>query len=140
MIQIKIEIKFFEWYCSLVAAVDYQMKYFLLFIIDETYLRNLYKKYHLFLYFYHSVYSVLFLLLESSMVYMNKSGYIFYRMLSHPNIDWSMKSNRVSFRFVTFDRNGVIVYLGKAKDHLVVELVEGKLQISTDLGKGSSYG
>ncbi|KAK3742951.1 hypothetical protein QZH41_014194 [Actinostola sp. cb2023] len=72
---------------------------------------------------------------ESSMVYMNGTGYFTYQILT-PNIEWSMKNNRVSFRIVPLYHSGVILHLGKPSDHLVVELVEGKLQIGINLGGG----
>jgi hypothetical protein len=69
------------------------------------------------------------------MVYMNGSGYIAYKILT-PNLDWSMKNNRLSLRFVPLYPNGVILYLGSPTDHLVVEMLEGTIRVDINLGGG----
>ena len=44
--------------------------------------------------------------------------------------------NTVSFMFLTEKKNGVFFYMGRDKDHLVVELVNGSLRVEADVGGG----
>lgn len=44
--------------------------------------------------------------------------------------------NTVSFMFSTEKKNGVFFYMGRDKDHLVVELVNGSLRVEADVGGG----
>lgn len=44
--------------------------------------------------------------------------------------------NTVSFMFSTEKKNGVFFYMGREKDHLVVELVNGSLRVEADVGGG----
>ena len=44
--------------------------------------------------------------------------------------------NTVSFVFSTEKKNGVFFYMGREKDHLVVELVNGSLRVEADVGGG----
>lgn len=44
--------------------------------------------------------------------------------------------NTVSFLFSTEKKNGVFFYMGRDKDHLVVELVNGSLRVEADVGGG----
>lgn len=44
--------------------------------------------------------------------------------------------NTVSFMFSTEKKNGVFFYMGRDKDHLVVEVVNGSLRVEADVGGG----
>ena len=44
--------------------------------------------------------------------------------------------NTVSFMFSTEKKNGVFFYMGRDKDHLVVELVNGGLRVEAGFGGG----
>ena len=64
-------------------------------------------------------------------------GYIYQRLESNSTYLLTDR-NTLDFRFLSLVKDGVIFYMGKDKDHLLVELVNGSIRVQADFGGGKS--
>ena len=71
----------------------------------------------------------------SSSMWLNGSGYVLYDVGTHQP-GRSTVSNNIAFRFATTNPWGVVMLTDIADDHVIVELVNGFLRVSWDLGQG----
>ena len=62
-------------------------------------------------------------------------GYISQR-LSDDSPYLQTERNTINFMFLTEAKDGVIFYMGRDKDHFLVELVNGSLRVEADFGGG----
>ena len=62
-------------------------------------------------------------------------GYISQRLRDDSRY-LSTERNTLDFMFLTVAKDGVIFYMGKDKDHLLVELVNGSMRVHADFGGG----
>lgn len=62
-------------------------------------------------------------------------GYISQR-LRDDSPHFSTEKNTLDFMFLTQAKDGVIFYMGRDKDHLLVELVNGSMRVQADFGGG----
>lgn len=73
---------------------------------------------------------------RSTVVFMNGNGAFMSYNLDSDNPLRSTERNALEFRFLTEAKDGVFFYMGRDKDHLLVELVNGSLRVQADFGDG----
>ena len=69
------------------------------------------------------------------MNFLREGGYI-TQQLGRGSSLLSTERNTMHFMFLTKDKDGVLFYMGKNKDHLLVELVNGSLRAQANFGGG----
>lgn len=72
----------------------------------------------------------------STVVFMDGNGAYMSYNLDSDNPLRSTERNALEFRFLTEAKDGVLFYMGRDKDHLLVELVNGSLRVQADFGDG----
>lgn len=68
-------------------------------------------------------------------MWFNASGYILYDVGTYQP-GRSTLGNDIAFRFATTQLKGVVMFTDVADDHVMVELLDGFLRVSWDLGQG----
>ena len=62
-------------------------------------------------------------------------GNIYYTLTKDDPL-WFTERNSLDFRFFKDAEDGVLFYMGRDADHLLVELVNGSLRVQADFGGG----
>ena len=67
---------------------------------------------------------------------LQESGGYISQTLSNDSPFMDSERNTIHFMFLTEKKNGLFFYMGRDKDHLVVELINGSLRVEADVGGG----